>query len=533
MTSHKASKSRKRPGASSDSAARAIAAAEPAWLPTAAPFILLAAILAATALYLQREWSIAGLWGFSLDDSWIHAVFARNIATGQGYAFNAGHPVSGSTGPLYSVILAGLYAVTGEMVWSAKLFGILCQCVSAFLVWRAARRMNPDSDVAALAAAILVGISPSLLWASVSGMEISLYLVFVCAGFERYVAGRDVAATLLWALGVWVRPDGIFLVALSMLGPLGSLWKRAAVAAVAIAPFFLFNYVLGGSFFPQTVGAKTHLGFDFLGRTWKLLREWGALWGVPYGKHDELDHPALLLPLILVGGAVLLRRKPVLALYVLGLPLALSLFRDNSASHKRYILYVIPPAMLAAVAGARWLAQRFGSGVPRWQVTRALLTVAAAALVWQGAYVARKAETHGWNVENINMMQRLLGLTAAQMTQPGAVVAASDIGAIGYFSHREVVDLMGLVSKQRSLGENLRVYQPAVMIILVDWFRTAARPDSASGFFAFYDTDSTAKYTAAVAVELKKNTICSGDQMVAFVRQKPGDPPPPLSFHRF
>jgi len=161
------------------------------------------------------------------------------------------------------------------------------------------------------------------------------------------------------------------------------------------------------------------------------------------------------------------------------------------------------------------------------------LVVSLTCLVWQGGIALKKATTHGWNVQNINMMQRLLGLTAKGATAPGAVLAASDIGAIGYFSNRRVVDLMGLVSKPRSLPENLSYYKPDLLIGVVDWFKAHARPDSATHFYAFYDSDSTHKYTAMTAIELSHNTICAGDQMVAFVRQKPGDPPPPLYFHRF
>lgn len=493
-----------------------------------APILIVGIILAFIGLFLDREWTIAGLWGFSLDDSWIHAVFARNIVTGQGYAFNPGHPVSGSTGPLYSVLLALVYSVTNDMVWSAKAIGIICQCVSALFIYRAARTLDSRSEAIPVAAALLVGISPSLLWASVSGMEISLYLVFVCAGLERYVAGKDVAATLIWSLGVWVRPDGILLVALSMLGPLRSLWRRAAVAAAAIAPFFLFNWVLGGSIFPQTVGAKARWGIDLTGRTWKLVREWGALWGIPYRVNDELEHPLLLLLLLFVGAAVLWRRRPVMVLYAIGLPLAMSLFRENSASHKRYILYVIPFCVLLAMSGLRWLAARV---TPR-QAVRAVVAVAAICLVWEAIIASRKATTHGWNVQNINMMQRLLGTTAADLTRPGDVVAASDIGAIGYFSQREVVDVMGLVSPKRTLPDNLSVYKPALLIVIVDWFPSDARRDPASGYYAFYDADSTSKYTAAVVIELSHNTICAADQMVAFVRQKPGDAPPRVSFRR-
>src|SRR5687768_4817323 len=78
-------------------------------LDTLTPFLVVAVSLASAGLFLFREQAVAGAWGFSLDDSWIHAVFARNVATGHGFSFNPGEPVAGSTGPLYSLILAVLY----------------------------------------------------------------------------------------------------------------------------------------------------------------------------------------------------------------------------------------------------------------------------------------------------------------------------------------------------------------------------------------------------------------------------------------
>jgi arabinofuranosyltransferase len=488
---------------------------------------ILAALLG-IALFLQKEWAIAGLWGFSLDDSWIHAVFARNIATGNGYAFNPGETVSGSTGPLYSFLLAAVYSLTREMVWSAKVIGIACHLVAVVQIYRAAEHLESDTEWMPVLAAVMVAVSPPLLWASVSGMEISLYLMLLCWGLERYLAGKDVAATLLWSLGIWVRPDGIFLVGLSMLGPMSTLWKRAAVAVALIVPFFAFNEVLGGSLFPQTVAAKSHLGFH-LYVTWSLFREWMAMWGVPFRVDDQLEHPLLLLAFLLVGIVLMLRRRPALALFAIGLPIAFSLVRDNSGSHKRYLIPVIPFGILLAMVGLRWIAMR----VTPKRAVATFLAVSLACLVWQAGLVSKKATVHGWNVQNINMMQRLLGLTARQATPPGAIIAASDIGAIEYFSNRKVVDLMGLVSRPRTLPENLSYYKPDLLIVVVDWFKTYARRDSPTSFWAFYDSDSTHKYTAMTAIELSHNTICAADQMIAFVRQKPGDPPPPLYFHRF
>ena len=109
------------------------------------PLLLVVVTGAAAALYLEAEHRIAGRWGFSLDDSWIYAQMARNVATGQGFAFNPGEPVAGSTGPLYTLILALFYALFHEVVWSAKLFGLACLAGSAVAIQRAVRALVPLS----------------------------------------------------------------------------------------------------------------------------------------------------------------------------------------------------------------------------------------------------------------------------------------------------------------------------------------------------------------------------------------------------
>jgi arabinofuranosyltransferase len=491
--------------------------------PVLFPLIVIAAALGGVILFLVREKAIAGSWGFSLDDSWIHAVFARNIATGHGFSFNPDEPVAGSTGPLYSAILAALYWATGQMIWSAKIFGILCHATSALLIYRAALRLDSRERLAALLAGTLVAVSPSLVWASVSGMEISLYLLFVCLGIHEYASGRSIRASAVWAAGVWVRPDGLFLVALSLIGPISQLWRKLVVVAAVLAGYFAFNLAIGHELFPQTVGTKAHFGLHLTTWTMNLLREWGALWGIPYRPSDQLEHPALLFPLMLLGAVLTARRRPLLALYWIGLPLAFSLFREHSASHKRYILYVIPVGMMLASAGAAWLGRRLAPRMPQ----RAVAGLGGICLLWQLVYLDHKATNHGWNVQNINGMQIVLGEIAERVTPPGGVVGASDIGAIGYFSHRRVVDLVGLVNKRRPLPENLSLYRPTVIIVDMGWFKPYARPDPASGYYAFYDADSTHKYTILGAAELHHNTIASTSMLVMLMRQGLHDPPIP------
>jgi hypothetical protein len=123
-------------------------------------------------------------------------------------------------------------------------------------------------------------------------------------------------------------------------------------------------------------------------------------------------------------------------------------------------------------------------------------------------------------------MQRSFGEFARQITKPGDRIAANDIGAIGYFSERPIVDLVGLITPREPLPRMLSRYKPELMIVFVDWFHEYALWDPESRGFVFLDADSTHKYMMVGALELRHNTISAKDQMLVF-RRLPMDAPAP------
>src|SRR5690242_1575132 len=57
----------------------------------------------ALLLALALMWPVRG---YLTDDTFIHLQYARNVATGRGFVFNAGEPVYGSTSPLWVALIA-------------------------------------------------------------------------------------------------------------------------------------------------------------------------------------------------------------------------------------------------------------------------------------------------------------------------------------------------------------------------------------------------------------------------------------------
>ena len=493
--------------------------AEPKTPPVAIwqPAVIILAVLIGAAWFLAAEHEIAGQQGFPLDDSWIYATFARNLATGHGYSFNPGEQIAGATGPLYVFVLALLYLIFRDVIWPAKVLGILCLCASSLVLYRAVHRILPGSRFAPLLAGLLLALSPPLLWGSLAGLELPLYLLVACMGIDFYVREKWTLAVLCWALGVWLRPDGLFLVLLGLfVRPKISIRNFIApviTAGFIIAAYFAFNSVGCLLILPIAVGVNAHLSLNAGGSYSCMLKQWADLWGLS-GKGRVGLHAPVLLAGLLVGSYFSLRRWPALVAYCVLFPFAFALSGASGGQFARYIVYVVPFGILLAMVGFDWAAGR----LLRRQAIAGLIVLGFACLAWE-AYAARKAGIgYGWNVENINGMQRFIAEATRKATSPGDTVAVNDVGAMGFFSDCYVVDLVGLVSPQRRFPESLRLYRPKYMAIFPDWFEKFATIDWKTDQVVFYDADSTYKYSPFLGVGLKRNTISSRNTMYIYER---------------
>jgi hypothetical protein len=172
------------------------------------PFLLIAAILISLAgLYLYPS-----PWEFPMDDTYIHFVYARNLA-GQGRLFFnvPGETGVGTTSLTWVLLLAGAWRLGVPSHLAAKIFGLL-SLVSAgwglYLLFCPLLRRLP-----ALALSLLVTASGHLLWFALSGMETALFFALGILALLLYRERRFVALGITLGLLALTRPDGLALCA--------------------------------------------------------------------------------------------------------------------------------------------------------------------------------------------------------------------------------------------------------------------------------------------------------------------------------
>ena len=529
--------------------------------------IALAVMAAFVAYFLWREYTIAGVFGFPLDDAWIHAQFARNLALGHGFSYNPGVPVSGSTAPLWTLLTATGYLVGGDSVLAAKVLGILFLGLSVYFSYVLVRAISGDAREA-LFSAVLVASLPRLVWASLSGMEVTLAVMLSLVGIMAHVLyttpgdRRQYIATLAFGLATLARPEcAVFFVAALLDRVLASLfikWRELAtrdwigpVAAhiglflLVVMPFLVFSKRFGLGFLPNTVYAKACqwnaglIAATASGSMTEFVRSFTVR---PFDYYMSFLHESLNNnPLLFVfAGFGMLRmvfslpydegsryRSFLIPIAVVLFPVAIGVFVPfGSAEYQegRYIAPVAPLMLIMGTVGmygaATYAARIFSEAKFMGRPARIVLE---RALIWFFMIIALFAQFRsGWyrgriygrEVANIEEMQVSIGKWVERHTPRDAVIAANDIGAIAYFSDREVLDTCGLISP-----EALHYLRPgerrdqAVLNFLED-----VRPDYAVLFPNWYPelVNHRAIFVPAHRVVLTDNVICGGSVMVVY-----------------
>jgi len=465
--------------------------------------ILLASSIFSCAVYLLQARGLFGL-GLPLDDAWIHQTYARNLVERGEWAFQANQPSAGSTSPLWSAMLAvGRLLSIDPLAW-AYVLGCALLALTAYRIAHWVGQGQPRAVRWSVVAGLLVVSEWHLVWASLSGMEV------LAAGLVALITLQEAERGhlhpfwlgILMGVGTWLRPEALLLVlpvgwALAWRGARrpGPLLRQATAAglglAVLLVAYGVFNWSLSGNWLPNTWYAKS-AEYAIL-RQIPILIRLAAQFGIPGSAmgHPELASGgpmvgplALLLPALvpvirrgfrrqgLAGLAPLIWVCAHLGAYAFRLP--------ATYQHGRYAMPVIPVLLALGAEGlvgwcepaSRSLARRIVSRA--WPVSVGLVAV----VFW---VVGGRAYAEDVAIIESEMVSAARWV--AVNTEPQALVAAHDIGALGYFGGRRVLDLAGLVSPEvigilrdeAALAELLDRRQADYLVSFPGWYPQLTR----------------------------------------------------------
>jgi arabinofuranosyltransferase len=380
---------------------------------------------------------------FCDDDAYITFRYAENLAHGHGFVYNLGERVLGTTTPLYTLLLA-VGVLAGAHLPTLSFGLALCSyAVAGYLLFRILERSG--HPVAGLLATTMHAASLcGTLMAEIGGLETSFFVALVMGALHAHSTERRTLAALLAGLAVLTRPEGVLLaVALGIARILEERrfpWREALVFSVLVLPWVAFSTYYFGSPIPNSALAK-HAFFE---------KHWTRS-ALDIVRTFNSGKTRIVLNLLALGGAVpiVLRLRALLPV-VLWLAFYLSFYVCGRVLVQYWYIppYFVPlevPAALAIGLAAGWIERRFRSGTG----ARVAMSACFLAVVARGARaidISRREIRDGQLL--LDQAHRSLALWIEGRTLPGVRVYCMDIGYVGYFGKRRLLDPVGLVSPE-------------------------------------------------------------------------------------
>lgn len=428
------------------------------------------------------------------DDAYITLRYAQHLATGQGFTFNSGERMLGTTTPLWTIVLAGLARLGVDPALGAVALGIAADLAVVYYLWRLGwATLGPRAALFTCAAYALA--TPTIAHA-VSGMETSLYLLLILAAFDLSRERRAIASAAVCGLLGLIRPDGLIVPAVLVAwngwialrrparpgwsGGTAELWRRgrtlirdgwvpALTFGLVLAPWCVVAWRYFGSPIPHSLAAKWDLGVGGPLTSVRCLATYFL---------DLGDRWFLPTTLVAVGGAWLLWRGGLLGLKVpfqpsgsalgplfsWGAAYTLAFLLANKLVYplwpfEWYFLPILLPYFLAFGRGLDWLLDR----LPRI-ASVALLVLCLSLGVWK---VGRARATLDTIVGGRETLYAELANRLAEVGVRNDEVAAPEIGAFGYVYPGPLLDLHGLITPAavgRSFGQTLEARTPPWLV---------------------------------------------------------------------
>ena len=313
--------------------------------------------LVCSIYYLSTMLSISDP-GLTLDDSWIHIQFARTIFEGTPWEYSPGYPSTGSTSPLWSVILSSIFFFTSDqfgIVWGTYAISIGFFIGSTFLAGRIVANYLEHYAYGFLAMSAFV-IIPRNAWLMLSGMETPLFVFILFLAIwllDKQEMKYDLLLGIVAGLAYLSRPEGIIVVLcipirFFMLGVQGKISTKrfglfflsGILAVIVVSPWVLHCLSTTGQPLPDTFYAKVHTPTEF------EIGAWDSWWTV-----FVLEMPAIPVAAFL-GVVLIVKGKPFAWL----LPVALTvLYRVSTPyasliNNARYLVPIFDLFVVIAIA---------------------------------------------------------------------------------------------------------------------------------------------------------------------------------------
>lgn len=422
----------------------------------------LALLAAALAIVVTTAWRTRALF---MDDAWTGFRYVENLLSGNGFVFQPGERVEGVTNTGWLLLLS-VPSMVFDVATVAKILGLLLCLLTLILCYVLGQDLlgGPKAALLAAPAVLIAATQFDFVYYSLAGMETGLIAALSCA--LVFAAASDRRLWLLPLLGAGaflVRPEALLvyplflvIVAAARLDPPKRLLTGAGIFVALILSITAVRYAYFGALLPNTFGGKPTTPTEALVAVYASLA----------GKNPNLSvlFSGFAPLLVMALGIVLLSRRAaspadraraamIAAAVATGWIFATYAPVDWTLTG-RYFGPWLPLSALALWAGVlevgAWLFSGAGA-TERGRQHAALLAIPLVAVTslnlsaktapdWINSYP-------GYVITSRNLIEPCRWMN--EHLPPETTVATRRIGALGYFTGRDIFDYSwGLITPE-------------------------------------------------------------------------------------
>ena len=446
------------------------------------PWLLPSALI---LLGLLALWTSAGGLASNIDDALITLRYSAMWVDGQGLVFNPGERVEGFSNPVWTLLCALPLVLGMDGLLGAKLMGmafdVAAVCGALLLAWELVQPKRWPVALAVLAGAGLIAVShPLRFWAS-AGLETTQYAAFLVwalwrLSVEQREGGAPISAGLA-GLAAISRPEAPLLVLFIVLTRAYTAWQQreshglkpaliwGGVFAVPTAGWLFFRLAYYGALVPNTFYRKTARE-----RSWAEVGEYLSSWaGLEW----------MLLAAAAVGVVCLLiwrsRSSSALVAMIAAQAGFMYIAGSDWMPSMRFVVPVLPLIAAAAGVGLGRLAQALEqrervAWIPGGVLSFVLLVQGIRSVpveqIRGGEILPRESQDYFPASRDTQWGGSLEWVLAdlAEVIPPGATLAYTEVGMVGYGADWRIIDLAGLVTAETAGATGLDTPQQVAWV---------------------------------------------------------------------
>jgi hypothetical protein len=378
-------------------------------------------------------------WAY--DDPFISYRYAENLTRGLGFVYNPGERILSTTTPLFTTILAVVGLIIPKFHLMATTIGIISLGLGGLFIFDLGRTY--DAPIVGWVGLLLYPTFPLLV--STIGSETPVYLAFCLGAYAFYARKNYLLAGFFGVLGTLTRPDGILVLGILSIDYLIRYrhpipWKPILLSSAILIGWLAFSWIYFGSLIPVTLAAKQQQGLLSASESFST--------GLVSVANRYNSWPYVLGLILAIGGVIfaLWQKRDWLTIIIWPVVYFISYALLGVTRYFWYYAPLIPGIVAAIGLGVSMISNTINMFIGNRIIIRRL------SLIVPGFLIGSLLVANGLQLQQLSSRQdprlgiyKAVGDWLRENTSPGERVASLEVGILGFYAQRPMVDFAGLI----------------------------------------------------------------------------------------